>query len=1244
MATKKKGGRSPRTSAKTKAKKRPVARKKVQPVRATSDIASVATESPSYPWSVPYEALKALNDTGLTAVMKELITAEAVLRSADISQISINSEEKAADAGCDAWSPQVPIASAWLGSRETCWQFKAGKSGEPSRLRGEVAKPVPSSTLANGGRFVLVASGSVNGVAGRRARLLVLEREAKRLRLPTDHIHVLTSESLSNWLDQHPAIAGTLLGLKGFWTLPNWKVDIRHPAGWFPSESQQAAVAQLQEALGSSSETVHIHIYGRPGVGKTRLALEACSSASWSNKVLYVPEPSQAHVLELIERVAASHAYLTLVVDEAPPNHLSTWGAAAHRANGRIRLLTIGHTRSLDATHLTEIELKPLDRDAMLKAVREWHPEMPYEQHDFIAAFSDGYIKLARLAGVALTNSPGMNVRELLRDHQIKSLMDALLGPMQGRRSLHVVAVLTSVGWDGPRAEEGKVIAERFGLNWNDVRISVREFDERMGIAPRAGDLRYISPAPLGVYLAIEAWETNHEQLERLVADLPNAEARRAYHERLAAVITSPSARKFAQEQLSLYASLDRFVNEQDVDFWAAISRSDPMTAAAQLRSALERATRAQRLGITGKAQRTLVHSVANLAWSSSAFTDATIALALLADAENQSRNNYAASAFRERFQLFLGGTETPFMDRLKAVDILLTRTEDSYRGLIIEALSLTGARRSTRMDPRPRTDSAREPEWRPGTHQEALDAINLAFDRLDRVASEGRQALQGPLAKAGRELRHLFRNRWLRDRISNLYRVIIKNYPETQSAFREELRDILNLETQHWRELPTEDVHWLESFYAELADRTPAGRLREVVSIRDDQFDVAQLDPFARALVDSPELLESEWAWLTSGSATHAWHLGEAVAGIDTSLDLLPRLLAFSRNGPDIRITAGYIHKATQNRDLDWADNLLNSLRQETPEDIRFIAELSRLCTPTAHGVERLATLAESGALPVSIAGQLVFGGWASKISHAAFERLSQVLVSRPEYHSAAVALLEYRLKQNPDEWASFEELVLELLGDTSLFKTPNMSEHHWIRLASKLVSSHTHFIARTILNAHAEHDERGWFLEHSQVAEVFSACIESNPAKVWEELRLKLETSETAIRLTYGFPSGELERLPHEEILSWVAAAPASRALLVARLVAKTLAPGSLSEKLLAANAAQADLSDEYFLAWLQGGWWGPESAHWQGIAEQLNALAKETLEPAVMDWARHAAQRFRQRAEHERKREEERQVRRR
>jgi hypothetical protein len=944
----------------------------------------------------------------------------------------------------------------------------------------------------------------------------------------------------------------------------------------------------------------------------------------------------------LIERVADSRASLILVVDEAPPSQLSTWGAAAHRANGRIRLLTVGHTRSLDATHLTEVELKPLERDAMLEALRTWHPDMPAEQRDFIADFSDGYVRLARLTGVALKKNPGMNARDLLRDHQIRALMDALLGPAQGRRNLHVVAVLTSVGWERKRAEEGAAIAAHFGLRWEDVRIAVREFDERMGIAPRAGDLRYISPVPLGVYLAIEAWEANPDQMERLVAVLPTDAARRAYYERLEAVIASPSAREVAQEQLGLFLSWERFTNELDVERWAAISRADPSVAAARVRRVLEGASREQRLQISGKARRALVNSLSDLAWGSSTFIDAVIALAYLADAENEMWSNNASGEFRSRFQVFLGGTAAPFAERLKAIDILLTLSEDSYRVLSVEALAIVGEGQASRMAPSSKPDSAREPEWQPRTGQERIDAIIGAIDRLDRLASEGRPGLKEPLAKAAERLRRLLRYRECRERVANLFRIIVKSYPALRQKFRQELRQIIELETQHWKELPAEDVQWLESLYAEFEDRTPEGRLREVVAMRDYKFDVSRLEPLASEVLVTPELLSAEWGWLTSGEAIHAWHLGVAVARRDPNLTLLPQFLALNGRGPDIRFLAGYIHEAVKTRGQTWADDLLDRLKSERPEDIDLVAELSWRCTPTDRGVERLAALAERGALPVSTAGQLVFGGWCLEVSRAAFEQLARVLVGHPKYRPAALAILEHRLKEKPDEWEALESLVLELLEDSSLFKTSDMNEYHWIILAKKLVPSHARQIAAILLAAHAEREDKPWFLEHSQVKDVLSGCIKADPIAVWEELRTHLEHPPDAPRFTIGFPSGVLERLPHEDVLAWVAVAPDPRALLVAKLVAKNLATGSLGEKLLAAHVRLASLGNVYFSEWVSGGWWGPASAHWLSTSEQLKVIATNTKEPAVADWARHAAESFRQMAERERKREEEEQIR--
>jgi hypothetical protein len=835
-----------------------------------------------------------------------------------------------------------------------------------------------------------------------------------------------------------------------------------------------------------------------------------------------------------------------------------------------------------------------------------------------------------------------MNARDLFRDNKIRTLMAALLGPTNERRKLHVVAVLTSVGWEGSRADEGAAIAKHLGLNWEEVRVAVRDFDERMGIAPRAGDLRYISPVPLGVYLAIEAWESNRDLMESLPSVLPTEAARRAYYERLQAVIASPSAREFAQEQLRLFFSWDKFIQEPDVERWAAISRADPNVAAAQVRHAIERATREERLQISGKARRLLVDSLVELAWGSSTFKDAVFSLAELADAENESWANNAAGEFRNRYQVFLGGTAAPYLERLNVIDALLLRSEDSYWKLSVEALSQVGQAHASRLAPGSRPDAAREPEWQPKTGRDQLDLINAAMDRLDKVARAGRPALKDSLAKAANALRRLLRYQETRSRIAEFLRLLVTSYPELQQEIRDDLRQLIDFETRHWKEMPAEDVGWLQHLYSEFEDRSPSGRLRELVGMRDYEFDVTRLESIASELVSSPTLLEAQWAWLTSGEAVHAWDFGKAFAKADANLAALPRLLAFRKRGPDVRFLAGYIHEAAKARGLSWVDDFLDRLQQEYPDEVAFSAELSWRCSPTDRGVERLAGFADRGVLPVSTAGQLVFGGWSLALSRLALERLLRALITRPEYRPAALAIADYRLSEIADEWATLESIVLELLGDSSLFKGSDMTEYHWIRLAKKLLPSHARRLASLLLSAQAEQGENSWFIEHSQVAEVLSMCIDAEPLGVWEELRPHLENPSTALLFTVGFPGGMVERLPHETILAWVDAAPEARALLIARLVAKNLAPGSLGEKLLAAHGAMESLGNEYFSAWVSGSWWGPASAHWERVADQLKALAQATNEPVLAEWARRAADSFRQMAQRDRKREEEEQVR--
>jgi hypothetical protein len=170
-----------------------------------------------------------MSDEDLNALMGELLRAQAYKCGSPLNKICVNTEGKAKDDGSDGWSARPQIPDDWFGSADTCWQFKAGSAGEPARLAGEVTKRLPRETLTSGGRFVVVASGSTNGKKGEDDRLTTLTQEADAANIPTAQIEVIGSERLTNWCNQHPAVAARWAGRPdGLWNLEDWSNSPEH--------------------------------------------------------------------------------------------------------------------------------------------------------------------------------------------------------------------------------------------------------------------------------------------------------------------------------------------------------------------------------------------------------------------------------------------------------------------------------------------------------------------------------------------------------------------------------------------------------------------------------------------------------------------------------------------------------------------------------------------------------------------------------------------------------------------------------------------------------------------------------------------------------------------------------------------------------------------------------------------------------------------------------------------------------
>lgn len=500
--------------------------------------------------------IAALNDAELHALLRALLSAQSYR--CGCANAIVNTEAGAADDGCDGWSARPAHDDPWLGSANTCWQFKAGSAGQPAKLPGEVTKPM-RRTLQAGGRFVVVASGSKAGQAGVRRRLDRLRIAADGAGIPSRNIEVYGSERLAEWCNQHPAVAARWAGAPaGLQPFDDWARSEVHRIPYQETPRITAAMSDMLTKLDFNAQRDedrirHLHIRGQPGVGKTRFALELCRRAPWRATVIYVRQADDVRLSELIDSAAeAPDVRLTVVADEVQPERIEPLRDSVGRADGRVQLVTIGSSPSPDLRRIPELTIEPLDAPAMRAVISGWYPQMPPEHVDFVTGFADGYVRLGRLTADAVTEDPSATAPDLFDRSDIRRLLDRMLGDGD-RRSLYVIAALADVGWTGDRQQEGEAVAAHLGLDWNEAQHQVERIHRSTGIAPRSGRYRYISPYPLAVYLAREAWESYPDLLKSLPEALPSDGAREAYYRRLESLAGSPQAQTFARDQLRFF-------------------------------------------------------------------------------------------------------------------------------------------------------------------------------------------------------------------------------------------------------------------------------------------------------------------------------------------------------------------------------------------------------------------------------------------------------------------------------------------------------------------------------------------------------------------------------------------------------------------------------------------------------------------------------------------------------------------
>ena len=1192
------------------------------------------------------ERIAALDDADLNVLMRDLLKAHAYRCRADVNEIRVNTQGQAADDGADGWSPKPPAADPRFGAAETCWQFKAGSASQAAKLPGEVTKPIPRRTLLAGGRFVLIASGSTSGVTGEEGRLASLCADAHGEGLPVQSIDVLGSERLAMWCNEYPAVAARWAGRpEGLWRLEDWLQSSEHRVPWQPSEVVTRLISEGRRDLDFTTGSVfHLHIQGPPGVGKTRFALELCRGAAWASAVVYIRQAADLRLNELIDGATAEPGVqLVVVADEVQAEQLRPLRDSLDRGSGRVRLVTIGHCRTPDPPRIPALDVAPLEAKQMAAIIAGSHPAMPREHVDFVVRFADGFVRLAHLAAAEIARNPSTDTRRLLDLDHIRGFLDQMLGT-DDRTPLYVVAVLSAVGWTDERQHEGEAVARHLGLDWNRVRASVDAFDRRFGVVPRGGRYRYVSPIPLGIYLAVEAWTTFPDLLKSLPDALPSDEAREAYYDRLKEIASNPHAQTFAREQLAFFSRVGDFLDERAAKRWSALAVADPALAARKIAAALSVASVEERSAIANHARREVVWALVRLAWKKSAFHHAARALALLGEAENESWANNASSEFVRRFQVGLGGTAAPYLDRLGVLDELVALNRPALTRLVIKALARVGERYETRWGSAPTSDQLPEPEWYPASGADVFACVEEAVDRLTTIAHGGEREVLAELVLAAGELSMLLREDDVRPILVRFFGAMRVAYPEAREALRRVVADILYRERKYWKQLSPADMAEIETLHACFEDDSLSARLHQHAGPGSfDPNDHVDLSGLAAALVKDRSALEREWAWMTSGDAGEAWRLGEALAAADAEAALDSVLPSLPNRGRDLRVLAGYAGARRRQKGDAWFDALIERMSADRPDDLSPIFELSWRCGATVVSARLLAVALREREVAPQLSGLLGNGLWGHDLPRDVLENVLRALVGRGHVEAAA-SILEHRMAAQPDEGAGWEPMAMELVTSSALIRSAHMANYYWKELANRIVSRHASAVAAAILREQADRTAETWFAEYSEAKGVLQRCVAADPAGVWRALAPHLTSQRDGDSFSIGFPQGLLDRMPSDEVSAWIAEEPEERASVIARLVGKGIATdAALAARVLGAFGANERVASAFFAAYVTGGWNGAASAHWLALAGELDAVAQRTALPKLRNWATDAAERLRRMAERDAQREAEENLRR-
>ena len=1210
------------------------------------------------------------NQNTAVEFFQKLLWAEARRLGIEISKINVSSWVNVPDGGVDATvkDAQFEGGQGLIKLGETSYQIKAGQTFKPwqkSEIKKEFfgEKPTDGENLGesiracldNNGTYVLVCPRIDLVDSQRRNALKHIENFLKQCGYSHPKVEVWGQNTLIGFLQIFPSLALEINGHGDTRFQPHkkWSGHADMRVRYVPGQSQEDLIAQIRDELRVTDRAAHIRVWGEPGIGKTRLVLEATETKEFSPLVIYCRSAAQFESGTLMNAILYNdHLSSIIVIDECDPGSWARiWNELKH-CGPRIKLITIYNDYEVQTSDVTYHVAPPLELE-QIRSIIQGYTGISDDQADRWGELCSGSPRVAHVIGENLANHSD----DLLKRPSMVDIWERYIaagddpnGEKTERRRLVLqhLALFKGFGYEGTVAKEAEAIAKKIEAANRDITSHEFEniiYELRKRRILQGESTLYITPKALQIWLWMQWWERHHRlfDLGNFTRGLTPKLVEWFYNGFVYAA-ESEAALEITKKLLGPngpFQDNEYLKTRLGSSFFIALAEANPKSALRCLMRTIGIWDREELLEFRD-GRRSVVWALEKIAVWREFFTDAARLLLILGEAENAFGANNASGVFTKLFSLGSGKvapTEASPAERFPILEEAFESGSKERRTLAVRACDeALDASPSWRISGVEYQGLRKEPElWVP-QNTELFEARRyvwtLLSHQLTYLPEDERQAAADILLQ---HVRGLVRSSEMSNIVINTLRTLAeqalvdeKELIKTVSEFLHYNGKVLPVEfRQDWEHLRDElvgsDFHSMMQRYV--------GMSLLVDQVNEDGTHVDQTQPhiekLAQQAVDMPSLLQSELPWLVTTEASEGYRFGYELAKRDDGFSFLPALLEARRNAKDNTsefFLGGYFSVVFE-RDLAHWESQLDALVVDATLNI-LIPQITQYSGMTDQAGLRILKLAERGIIGINHFGVFSYGKVIEHLSDELFTQWVEFLLKDIDKSTISILLRlysHYHTLLKPELTLPCD-LTFRLLTHPALFPESNtdifyqMVDYDWTQIGKAFLSRYPEkglALAEPML---ANFGKAGTIVgAHFQTRTVLTEITKRFPAQMWERISEYLEKRDDFLRTHYlerwltgentteDSRTGTLPLMPREKIWEWIDGNIEDRA----KYLASTFGPSTLSvdewQTSLARDLLVRYGDREVVRNHLRANYaievsWGPESLHLDRKKQEL------------------------------------------